>query len=114
MPTDKRIKHIERQKKKLSGQRSMEERALSVSDILTRLNGVPIPYGMKVDKGYNSFLDVPEIKKFLKIIDNFVETGNTHTGIIKIPDFGHNLIYQFYANKKLEVAAMLKAITEED
>lgn len=113
MPTDKRIKHLERQKKKLCGQRSMEERALSVSDILTKLNNVPLSYAMRTERGYNSFLDVPEIKQFLKLIDDFVENGITHTGIIKLPEFGHDLIYQFYANKKYEVAAMLRGIEED-
>lgn len=96
MPTAKRQKYLDKQKKKLENIRTEEERKEQTDKIKTEFEKVGIP---------NSF---PEVIKFYNILDEFVNNGMTKQGKIPIEGVGKIIVYQLTNNKKYQISAMLK------
>lgn len=96
MPTSKRQKYLDKQKKKLENIRTEEERKEQIGKIKTEFEKVGIP---------NSF---PEVIRFYNILDEFVKNGMAKQGKIPIEGVGKIIVYQLTNNKKYQIGAMLK------
>lgn len=100
MPTEKRLKHLARQAKKVADQRTHDERLVEVTKIRNKLQ----------ELGLTSELE--EIAAFLRILDDFLVNGNPYQGIIGIKGTGRELCYQLINNKRHEIGVMLRANNE--
>jgi hypothetical protein len=100
MPTEKRLKHLARQAKKVADQRTHDERLAEVTKIRSKLQ----------ELGLTSELE--EIAAFLRILDDFLVNGNPYQGIIGIAGTGRELCYQLINNKRHEIGVMLRANDE--
>ena len=104
MPTAKRLKYLAKQKakeeKRKLNERSKEERQVEVDKVNEHMKKIGIPN------------IIPEIIKFNKIMNNFLETGNHSQGIISLPGFGREIVYYFTNNKKQDIGVMLKYNSE--
>jgi hypothetical protein len=97
MPTEKRLKHLARQAKKESDQRTYDERLVEVTKIRSKLE----------ELGLTSELE--EIAAFLRILDDFLVNGNPYQGILGIAGTGRELCYQLINNRRHEIGVMLRA-----
>lgn len=97
MPTEKRLKHLARQAKKVADQRTHEERLVEVTKIRSKLQ----------ELGLTSELE--EIAAFLRILDDFLVNGNPYQGILGIAGTGREICYQLLNNKRHEIGVMLRA-----
>lgn len=97
MPTEKRLKHLARQAKKIADQRTHDERLVEVTKIRNKLQ----------ELGLTSELE--EIAAFLRILDDFLVNGNPYQGILGIEGTGRELCYQLMNNKHHEIGVMLRA-----
>lgn len=97
MPTEKRMKYLAKQAKKLENQRTREERLVEVSKIRSKLDELGLT---------SSF---PEIEKFNVILEDFLANGTAHVGVIPIEATNRELVYQLLNNKKFDIGAMLRA-----
>jgi hypothetical protein len=97
MPTTKRKKHLERQTKKLTNQRTKEERDVEVNNTLGELNKLGFPD------------NEPNIKKFKDILNDFLETGLVYKGVLPLVGYGREICYFLSNNKNHSVDVMLRA-----
>lgn len=97
MPTAKRQKYIEKQKKKLDNQRTKEEREERTNEIKLKLKETFLTPNM-----------FEEIGLFYNIIDKFVEDGISVNGAIPIKHINSTLLYNLTNNKTKPLDAMIK------
>lgn len=96
MPTEKRLKHLARQEKKTENTRSLDERTFEADKVKSKL----IELGMTTE--------MPEVSRFIRILNDFVATGVGTQGIIGVPGTGRDIVYQLLNNKKHDIGVMLR------
>lgn len=102
MPTQKRLKHLARQEKKKSNQRTEEERLEKTNEIKDSLRENHLTPEM-----------IPQIQDFYDIIDKFVSDGIPDQGVIDIPEIQARLLYFFTNNKTKPIDAMIRPYKSE-
>lgn len=78
----------ERQARKQASQRNEDERLSELEPALEKL----------LSLGLSEELE--GVKKFYEIVENFIETGNPYTGIIKVPELKREFQCLLNNNKK--------------
>ena len=96
MPTAKRQKFLDKQKKKLENQKTVEERKREVDKVKE----------MFQELGLSS--EIEGVSKFYTMMDNFVESGDGSQGTVPLSGLGREICYLLTNSKKHEVGAMLK------
>ena len=96
MPTEKRQKYLDKQKKKLENQRTKEERQSEIDKVKKQLEELGLT------------TEIEDISKFYNIMDEFVENGDYIEGIIPLPGYGREICFFLTKNKKHEMGVMLK------
>ena len=92
----KRIAREAKLAKQQANQRTKAERQEEVDKIFAKLQELGIPNIMLGD--------------FPRITDEFIETGISASGIIKILDIERELVYLLSNNKRHQCASMLRAL----
>ena len=96
MPTVKRQKYLDKQKKKLENQRTKEERIDEVDKVKKQLKDIGLS------------TEIEPIDKFYKIMDEFAEFGTGSQGIIPLNGYGREICYFFTNNRMRDIGVMLK------
>jgi methionine synthase II (cobalamin-independent) len=96
MPTAKRQKFLDKQKKKLENQKTSEERKREVEKVKNKFQELGLS------------TEIEGVKHFYDMMDTFVETADGKQGTIPLPGLGREICYLLTNNKKHEVGAMLK------
>jgi hypothetical protein len=97
MPTEKRLKHLERQAKKVADQRTREERLDEITKVREKFQTLGLT------------IELDEIAAFYKIMDDFVENANPYQGTIGIAGTGREICYQLINNRRHDIGVMLRA-----
>jgi len=88
MPTDKRIKYLEKQASKLGQLRSKNERDMQIKIFIMQMHEYQIPFGD------------PDIQKLLKLFRTYIEEGETNIGNILVRGIDSYAYYRLFADKK--------------
>ena len=92
----KRIAREAKLAKQQANHRTKEERQEEVNKIYAKLQELGIPLTMLGD--------------FPHITNDFIESGMSASGVIKIVDINRELVYLLSNNKRHQCASMLKAL----
>ena len=95
MPTEKRLKYLERQAAKLSNVRTKEDREIEYDKFTAHFQSL----------GLSEF---EEIVKFNGIARDWVDNGSVYHGVIPIPGVDREIVYSLTNNKKHEVGVALR------
>jgi hypothetical protein len=98
MPTDKRLKHLARQAAKLNNTFSREERQAEYDKVSTQFASLGL--------SEESF---EEIKRFMDIARDWLETGTAYQGAIPIIGIDRQIVYTLPNNKRHQVGVMLQS-----
>jgi len=97
MPSEKRLKHLARQQKKNVNTRTLEERTIEADKVKAKL----------IELGMTS--EMPEVSRFIRILNDFVVSGVGVQGIIGVPGTGREIVYQLVNNKINDIGVMLRS-----
>ena len=96
MPTAKRQKYLDKIKKKQENFRTTVERQSDIDKIKEEINKIGFP------------AQTPEIIKFYKILETFVNNSVSVQGKIPIIGYKKIIVYQLTNSKKHEIGARLQ------
>jgi hypothetical protein len=92
----KRLAREAKEAKQSANQRTQEERHAEVEKIMAKFQELGIPEVMLAD--------------FPTIAKNFIETGLSASGIMKLPEIQRELIYLLSNNRRHQCASMMRAL----
>lgn len=82
--------------------KSREMRSHEIKDLLKKLNSLELSHNVKLCP-----IMFSEIKEFYKICQEYIRSGETCIGSIRIEPIGRDLVYELYSHK--EPVVLLKA-----
>jgi hypothetical protein len=93
--SEKRLKHLERQKKKNENNYTREERQIEINQCREKIEQVGLGDGI-------------EMQRIWQIMDKYIENGDAISGFVKIPGTKRVFVYLFPKSKRHKISATLQ------